>query len=118
MPFRGGRPRWCLSQPQLARRQVRDDNRFSGGSEVKNPPAMEKMWVCGFHPWERSPGEDPLTTHSNILAWEIPGTEEPGGLQSKGSQRVGHDLAPPPPPATPRSPPVDVYWDSHGRSHR
>ena len=35
---------------------------------------MQEMWVCGFHPWERSLGEDPLATHSNILAWEIPGT--------------------------------------------
>ena len=34
-----------------------------------------------------------MTTHSSILAWEIPWTEEPGGLQSMGSQRVGHDLA-------------------------
>ena len=32
-----------------------------------------------------------MTTHSSILAWRIPGTEEPGGLQSTGSQRVGHD---------------------------
>ena len=41
-------------------------------------------------------GDDPLeegmTTHSNILAWEIPWTEEPGGLQSIGLQRVGQDL--------------------------
>ena len=40
-------------------------------------------------------GEDPLEkeleTHSSILAWEIPWIEEPGGLQSTGSQRVGHD---------------------------
>ena len=45
--------------------------------------------------WVRSLGqEDPLEeemkTHSSILAWEIPWTEEPGGLQSMGSQRVGH----------------------------
>ena len=33
-----------------------------------------------------------MTTHSSILDWEIPGIEEPGGLQSMGSQRVGHDL--------------------------
>ena len=44
----------------------------------------------------RSPeGEDPLkegmTIHSSILAWKLPWTEEPGGLQSMGSQRVGHD---------------------------
>ena len=40
-------------------------------------------------------GEDPLeeemATHFSILAWEIPRTEEPGGLQSRGSQRVGYD---------------------------
>ena len=45
----------------------------------------------------QSPGwEDPLekeiATHSSILAWEIPWTEEPGGLQSMRSQKVGHDL--------------------------
>ena len=34
-----------------------------------------------------------MATHSSILAWEIPRTEEPGGLQSMGSQRVGYDLA-------------------------
>ena len=34
-----------------------------------------------------------MATHSSILAWEIPWTEEPGGLQSMGLQRVGHDLA-------------------------
>ena len=33
-----------------------------------------------------------MTTHSSILAWRVPWTEEPGGLQSMGSQRVGHDL--------------------------
>ena len=36
--------------------------------------------------------EEEMATDSNILAWEIPWTEEPGGLQSMGSQRVGHDL--------------------------
>ena len=47
---------------------------------VKNPPAMQEMWVQSLG------GEDPLekemAAHSSILAWEIPGTEEPGGLQS------------------------------------
>ena len=42
--------------------------------------------------WE-DPLEKKLATHSCILAWEIPWGEEPGGLQSMGSQRVGHDLA-------------------------
>ena len=54
---------------------------------VKNPPAMQETWV-------RSLGyEDPLekgkATHSSILAWRIPWTEKPGGLQSMGSQTVG-----------------------------
>ena len=40
--------------------------------------------------WGRSPGEG-MATHSSILAWRIPWREEPGGLQSMGSQRVGHD---------------------------
>ena len=44
-------------------------------------------WV-GKIPWRRK-----MATHSRILAWEIPWTEESGGLQSMGSQRVGHDLA-------------------------
>ena len=44
-----------------------------------------------------NPG-DRSSTHSNILAWKIPWTEEPGGLQSMGSQRAGHDLAAEPSP--------------------
>ena len=39
------------------------------------------------------PMEEEMATHSRIPAWEIPWTEEPGGLQSRGPQRVGHDLA-------------------------
>ena len=42
--------------------------------------------------WE-DPLEKEMAPHSSILAWEIPWTEEPGGLQSMGKQRVGHDLA-------------------------
>ena len=45
---------------------------------------------CSIPGWGRSPGEG-LTTHSSILAWRTPWTEGPGGLQSMGSQRVGHD---------------------------
>ena len=52
-------------------------------------PAMQEIWVLSLGL------EDPLkkgiATHSSILAWEIPQTEEPGGLPSMGSQRVGHD---------------------------
>ena len=42
---------------------------------------------------QEDPLEEEMATHSSILAWRIPWTEEPGGLQSIGSQRVGHDLA-------------------------
>ena len=54
-------------------------------------PAMPKT---GARPlgWEDPPGKK-MATHSSILAWKIPRTEEPGGLQSMGSQRVGHDSA-------------------------
>ena len=58
---------------------------------VKNPPAMQEMWVQSLG-WE-DPLEEEMATHSCILAWETPWREEPGGLQTMGSQRVGHDLA-------------------------
>ena len=55
---------------------------------VKNPPAMQDTWVLSLGP------EDPLkkrtATHCSILAWRILWTEEPGRLQSTGSQRVRH----------------------------
>ena len=55
---------------------------------VKNPPANagDTGSILG---WE-DPLEKEMATHSSILAWKIPGREEPGGLQSMGSQRVGH----------------------------
>ena len=56
---------------------------------VKNTPAMQETWVQS-QGWE-DPLEKERATHSSILAWEIPWTEKPDGLQSIGSQRVGHD---------------------------
>ena len=53
-----------------------------GGSVVKNPLAMQ-MWIQPLG-W-KDPLEKELGTHSSVLAWEIPWTEEPGGLQSMGS---------------------------------
>ena len=50
---------------------------------------MRETWVWSLG-WE-DPLEKEMAIHSNILAWKIPWTEEPGGLQSLGSQRVGHD---------------------------
>ena len=56
---------------------------------VKNLPAMQETQVRSLG-WE-DPLEKGTATHSSILAWRIPWTEEPGGLQSIGSQGVGHD---------------------------
>ena len=55
---------------------------------VKNLPAMQETWVPSLG-WEDPLGKE-MGTHSSILAWKIPWTEEPGRLQSMGSQRVGH----------------------------
>ena len=59
------------------------------GQLVKNPPAMQETQVR-FLGWE-DPLQEGTATHSSILAWRTAWTEEPGGLQSTGSQRVGHD---------------------------
>ena len=56
---------------------------------VKRLLAMQETWVRSLG-WE-DPLEKEMATHSSILAWRIPWTEEPGGLQSTGSQGVGHD---------------------------
>ena len=56
---------------------------------VKNLPAMQGTWVRSLI-WEDSL-EKGMATHSSILAWEIPWREKPGGLQSMGLQRVGHN---------------------------
>ena len=52
---------------------------------------MQEMWVQSLG--QEDLPEEETATHSSILAWRIPWTEEPGGLQSMVSQRVGHDLA-------------------------
>ena len=57
---------------------------------VKNLPAMQETWVRSLS--REDPLEKGMATHSSILAWKIPQTEEPGGLRSTvRSQRVGHD---------------------------
>ena len=65
------------------------DLAFPGGSVVKNLPAMQEIWVQSLDC--EDPLEKEIATYSCILAWEIPWTAEPGGLQSMGLQRVGHD---------------------------
>ena len=56
---------------------------------VKKLPTVQETQVRSLD--EEGPLEKGMATHSSILAWRIPRTEEPGGLQSMGSQRVGHD---------------------------
>ena len=57
-----------------------------GGSVVKNLPAMQETQVRSLG--QEDSLEEGMATHPSILVWEIPGTEEPGGLQSMASQRV------------------------------
>ena len=57
---------------------------------VKNLPTVQKTWVRFLG--QEDPLEKEMATHSRILPWEIPWTEEPGGLQSTGSQRIGYKL--------------------------
>ena len=56
---------------------------------VKHLPTMLETWVQ-YLGWE-DPLEEGMATHSSVLAWKIPWSEEPGRLQSTGLQRVGHD---------------------------
>ena len=56
---------------------------------VKNLPAMQEAWVRSLG--QEDPLEKEMATHSSVLAWKIPWTDEPGGLQSMGSQRAGYN---------------------------
>ena len=56
---------------------------------VKHLPVTQETWVQSLG--QEDPLEKEMATHSSTLAWKIPWMEEPGGLQSMGSQRVGHE---------------------------
>ena len=65
---------------------------FPGGASIKSPPTKagdfrDLSLLLG----QEDPLEESMATHSNILVWRVPWTEEPGGLQSMGSQRIRHD---------------------------
>ena len=65
---------------------------FPSGTAVKNPPALQEPQETRVRSLgQGEPLEESMATHSRILAWRIPCTEESGGLQSMGSERVGHD---------------------------
>ena len=84
---------WCAAVHGVAKSQTRLSNRttrtFLVVQTVKNLPAMQETWVQSLG-WE-DPLEEGMATHSSILAWRVPWTEEPGRLQSMWSQRVRHD---------------------------
>ena len=75
-------PGWSFSPSNLLRASL-------GVQMVKNLPAKQE--TPGLIPGSEDPLEKGMATHCSILAWRVPWTEEPGGLQSMGSQRVGHD---------------------------
>ena len=92
------REAWCAAVHGVAKSQTRlsdwtDPLQYSWASlvaqMVKHVPEMGETWVQSLG-WE-DPLEKGMATHSSILAWKTPQTEEPGGLQSTGSQRVRHD---------------------------
>ena len=76
---------------------------FPGSTVVKNLPAKQETQVWFLS--QEDPLEKEMATHSSIVAWEIPWTEQPGRLQSMGLQRVGHEFVTKPPP-----PPLGVKW--------
>ena len=71
---------------------------FPGGSEVKNLPAMQEVWVQSLG--QEDPLEEEMATNSSVLAWKVTWTEEPGGLPSKErvaeSDTTGHAHRPHP----------------------
>ena len=77
---------------------------FPGDSVIKNLPVIQEMQVWSLILEDLL--EKKMASHSTILAWEIPWTEDPGGLQSMWSQRVRHDLA------TKRQ---QMYYESEGQ---
>ena len=64
---------------------MKEHKGFPGGSVVENPPVKHETWVQSLD--QEDPLEKGMETHSSILAWEIPWTEEPAGLQSTGAQK-------------------------------
>ena len=84
---------WSLGWEDPLEKEMATHSRILGASlvaqMVKNLPAIQKTWVWPLG-WE-DPLEKGMATHSSILAWRNPWTEEPGRLQSMGSQRVKHE---------------------------
>ena len=81
-----GSPRAGLNPADYGKSTFRDS---LVAQRLKPLPAMQETWVRSLG--QEDPLEKEMATHSSVLAWRISWTEKPGGLQSTGSQRVGHD---------------------------
>ena len=86
----------CIVEPGCGRQNnglAKVSMGFPGGTSGKEPACQcRRLNRSGFNPWVREYAlEEGTATHSSILAWRIPWAEEPGGLQSIGSQRVRHN---------------------------
>ena len=82
---------WCLLGPSYLLSKLKPLG-IPSGSVVKNLPVMQELQETQvLSLGQEDPLEEGMATHSSILAWRIPWTEDPGRLQSMGSQRVRHD---------------------------
>ena len=79
----------CSEPPKNLKKILEVQTQIFGVQRVKNLPTMWDTWVLSLV--QEYLLEKGMATHYIILAWRIPWTEEPGGLQSMGSQRVRHD---------------------------
>ena len=82
---------WRFLKKTKNRAMIWSSKGFPGGSDSKESAAMQENQVLSLG--EEDLLKKEMTTHSSMLAWRIPWTEEPGGLQSRELQRVGHDWA-------------------------
>ena len=80
-----------MASKQRRGQGYREPMGFPGSSNGKEPACQcRRQKRCRFNPWVGRSLEEGMATHSSVLAWRNPWTEEPGGLGSTGSHRVGH----------------------------
>ena len=79
----------CSSSPKVRGMQINDEMTSLASQMIKRLSTMRETWVQSLG--QEDPLEKEMAIHFSTIAWKIPWTEEPGRLQSMGSQRVGHD---------------------------